>query len=102
MSTKQLTTPELHPITENNLKLRHTPEAIRKLLLPIKNLAFQSDSDNSSVFSELSDKYHDIQKDDCLLKLYKSEMGESALDGFTDDYKTTVKELREEMQVTQK
>lgn len=100
MSTKLPELPELSPITEDTIKskTKKTPEALRKLLLPTSTFVL-CDDDNNSTFSELSDKYPDVRKDDCVLRTYKSDKGESVLDEFTEDYRKTIMELREELQV---
>lgn len=96
MSTNKL--PELKIVNENTKKHRtQTPEAIKKLLLPVKKLVLYEDDDSD--YSELSDKYQDLHKEDCRLKTYKNQ---SVLDIFTEDYKATAMELRQELNVSEK
>lgn len=96
MSAKQQEIAELEEVTEHTNRHKiQTPEAIQKLLLPVENLILCDD--NESDYSELSDKYHDLQKEDCRLKIYENQ---SILDNFTEDYKKTVMELREELKVS--
>lgn len=98
MCAKRLEPLDLPLIPEKSSTSRATgtPETIKKLLVPIKNLDF---CDADSNYSELSDKYPDLYKEDCILRSYRSEKGESVLDEFTEDYKSTVKEIREELHV---
>lgn len=96
MSTNKLEIPELKKVNDNtkNRKTK-TPDAIKKLLLPVNNMVLHETDDSDH--SELSDKYHDLHKEDCRLKTYKNQ---SVLDEFTEDYKATAMELRQELLVS--
>lgn len=96
MSAKALEIPELSIIhrSKTNTK-KQTPEKIKKLLLPVDHLDL-CDEDSNSDYSQLFDKYKDLYKEEYRLKTYQKT---SVLDQFTEDYKETVMELREELQV---
>lgn len=96
MSANRLEVPELKIVNECTKKQRtQTPDTIRKLLYPVNNLVLEVDDESNH--SELSDKYQDLYKEDCRLKTY---VNQSVLDHFSEDYKKTATELRQELEVS--
>lgn len=96
MSAISLQIPELSKVYKNVTKqVTNTPDAIQRLLHPLDILIFEN-HENSSDHSELLDEHQDLYKEDCRLKSYKDH---SILEYFTEDYKNTAREIRDELQV---
>lgn len=91
-----MSTNKLKRVNDNTKNRKtQTPDAIKKLFFPVNNMTLNETDDSDH--SELSDKYHDLNKADCHLKTYKNQ---SVLDEFTEEYKDTAMELRQELQVS--
>lgn len=82
--------------------VKHSENAakvIEKLLQPVHHLELEeTDSDNSSI----SDQFENLHKDSYFLSqlmLKNSEIDKLTMEKFSDNYKTTIKEVRGELQV---
>ncbi|XP_017775054.1 PREDICTED: uncharacterized protein LOC108561564 [Nicrophorus vespilloides] len=79
------------------------PEKINKLLESVKSLELES---GSSEISEISDPMREFYKDSiyynrtAIKHLSRSEIHKKIMDGFTDEFRKTSENLREEMNVS--
>lgn len=95
--------PKLPPVERESVrtKVKRTPEAIRKLLMPVRDVELRADEDSDD-FSDISDKYKDVHEENYFLtktKWSKTEIDNFVVNQFSDDYKNTIARVRKELKV---